>query len=104
MESLVTNYFKDLFSSHGCNPDPILRCVHRKMTDEQNRMLTKRFVASEIEAAGFCNAPGQILGTKRNECRFFSGVLGHCQGRGLLPQKYPSIYIISLLLLLLLCV
>ena len=65
MESLVTNYFKDL-SSQGCNPDPILRCVHRKVTDEQNGMLTKIFVASEVKAAVFAMNPKQILINRRS--------------------------------------
>ena len=71
IESLVTNYFKDLFSSQGCNPDPILRCVHRKVTDEQNMMLTKRFVASEIRAAVFEMHPEKSPGPNGMNAGFF---------------------------------
>ena len=79
----MTNYFKDLFSSQGCNLDPILRCVHREVTDEQNRILTKRFMASEIKAAVFAMHPDKSLGPDGMNYDFFSGVLVHCRGRGL---------------------
>ena len=71
MESLVTNYFKDLLSSQGCNPDPILRCVHRKVTDEQNGKLTKIFVASEVKAAVFAMNPNKSSGSDEVGVCFF---------------------------------
>ena len=60
MDSIVIEYFKILFSSQGCNTDPILSCVHWKVPDEQNQTLIMSFGASEIKDAG-CSvlyAPG----------------------------------------------
>ena len=49
LKDLMVGYFKNLFTTSGCTTDPILRSVHRRVTDEQNQMLTKVFEVREIK-------------------------------------------------------
>ena len=58
----MVEYFKNLFATQGCTTDPILRSVHRRLTDEQNQMLTKVFEAREIKEAVFSMHPDKSPG------------------------------------------
>jgi hypothetical protein len=63
MAAVVTNYFRDLFSSNaGHRVNELLEKVTPRVTNEMNELLVREFSAEEVKAALDCigdlKAPG----------------------------------------------
>ena len=55
---LMVGYFHNLFSSVSCHSDPILRSVHRKVTDAHNNMLMQKVRGKGNKGGSFLYADG----------------------------------------------
>ncbi|XXG40676.1 hypothetical protein AAC387_Pa01g1334 [Persea americana] len=62
IDSMIIEYFRNLFTSGGCQSEEVLNCVEMKVTSEQNSMLMAAFSAIEVKEALFGMHPDKSPG------------------------------------------
>ena len=62
IDSMIVEYFRNLFTSGGCQSEEVLNCVEMKVTSEQNSMLMAPFSAIEVKEALFGMHPDKSPG------------------------------------------
>ncbi|XXG86091.1 hypothetical protein AAC387_Pa11g1056 [Persea americana] len=62
IDSMIVEYFRNLFTSGGCQSEELLNCVEMKVTSEQNSMLLAPFSAIEVKEALFGMHPDKSPG------------------------------------------
>jgi len=60
--TLVRNYFTSLFRAQQRDLHPIISCVHPRISDEDNSMLSQSFTKQEFKEAIFNMHPDKSLG------------------------------------------
>ncbi|KAH9697393.1 reverse transcriptase domain-containing protein [Citrus sinensis] len=62
VDALIIDYFKNLFTSGGCNTAEVTQCVDTRITSEHNSMLLAFFSATEVKEAVFSMHPDKSPG------------------------------------------
>ncbi|XXG49420.1 hypothetical protein AAC387_Pa02g3610 [Persea americana] len=62
IDSMIVEYFRNLFTSSGCQGEEVLNCVEMKVSSEQNSMLMAPFSAIEVKEALFGMHPDKSPG------------------------------------------
>lgn len=74
IDNMIVKQFRELFTSSGSVGGPILDCIEKKVSQDQNLMLWVPFDATDVKDALFSMHPDKSLGPNSMNLAFYKKI------------------------------